>query len=67
MLTAKDMPDAKVLLIEHEIDDGPFGAKSVGEISNVPTAATVINAVNNALGTFLTDMPLTPEKILAKA
>ena len=28
-------------------------------------AAAVINAVNNALGTFLTDMPLTPEKILA--
>jgi CO/xanthine dehydrogenase Mo-binding subunit len=65
MLTAKDMPDVKVLLIEHEGDDGPFGAKSVGEISNVPTAAAVINAVNNALGTFLTDMPLTPEKILA--
>lgn len=65
MLTALDMPDVKLLLIEHEGDDGPFGAKSVGEISNVPTAAAVINAVNNALGTFLSDMPLTPDKILA--
>jgi len=65
MLTALDMPDVKVLLIEHEGDDGPFGAKSVGEISSVPTAAAVINAVNNALGTSLSDLPVTPDKILA--
>jgi CO/xanthine dehydrogenase Mo-binding subunit len=64
MVNAPDMPDVKVLLIEHEGDDGPFGAKSVGEISAVPTAAAVINAVNHALGTSLSEMPLTPEKIL---
>ncbi|MGB4510930.1 MAG: molybdopterin cofactor-binding domain-containing protein, partial [Thermacetogeniaceae bacterium] len=65
MLTALDMPDVKVLLIEHEGDEGPFGAKSIGEISTVPTAAAVINAVNNALGTSLSDLPVTPDKILA--
>lgn len=65
LVNAPDMPDVSVLLIEHEGDDGPFGAKSVGEISAVPTAAAVINAVNNALGTSLSNMPLTPEKILA--
>jgi xanthine dehydrogenase molybdenum-binding subunit len=59
------MPDIRVLLIEHEADAGPFGAKSVGEIATVPTTAAVVNAVNHALGTSLTDIPVTPAKILA--
>ncbi len=65
IVNAPDMPDIKVLLIEHSGDDGPFGAKSVGEIATVPTAPAVINAVNHALGTSLSDLPATPEKILA--
>ncbi len=64
LVNAPDMPDVQVLLIEHEGDDGPFGAKSVGEIAAVPSAAAVVNAVNHALGTALSDLPLTPEKIL---
>ncbi len=50
IVNAPDMPDVQVLLVEHEGDDGPFGAKSVGEIATVPTAPAVVNAVNNALG-----------------
>jgi xanthine dehydrogenase molybdenum-binding subunit len=65
MVNAPDMPDIDVLLVEHEGDDGPFGAKSVGEIAMVPTAAAVVNAVNNALGTELSDLPLIPERIIA--
>jgi xanthine dehydrogenase molybdenum-binding subunit len=65
IVNAPDMPDIQVLLVEHSGDDGPFGAKSVGEIATVPTAAAVINAVNHALGTSLSDLPATPEKILA--
>jgi CO/xanthine dehydrogenase Mo-binding subunit len=65
IVNAPDMPDVRVLLVEHEGDDGPFGAKSVGEIAAVPTAAAVINAVNHALGTSLADLPATPEKVLA--
>lgn len=65
VVNAPDMPDIQVLLVEHSGDDGPFGAKSVGEIATVPTAAAVINAVNHALGTSLSDLPATPEKILA--
>ena len=59
------MPDVKVLLVEHPGDDGPYGAKSVGEIATVPAAPAVVNAVNRALGTTLTDLPLTPDKVLA--
>lgn len=65
VLNAPDMPLVKTLLIEQGGDDGPYGAKSVGEIAFVPVAAAVINAVNNALGIALSDMPLTPEKIVA--
>ncbi len=65
VVNAPDMPDVKVLLVEHEGDDGPYGAKSVGEISVVPTVPAVVNAVNRALGTTLSDMPLTPDKVLA--
>jgi CO/xanthine dehydrogenase FAD-binding subunit len=67
LVNAPDMPDVKVLLIEHEGDEGPFGAKSVGEISALPTAPVVVNAVNQALGVSLSDLPLTPEKVLAAA
>jgi xanthine dehydrogenase molybdenum-binding subunit len=59
------MPRVKVLLVEHDGDEGPYGAKSVGEIAFVPTAAAVVNAVNRALGTELCRLPLTPERILA--
>jgi CO/xanthine dehydrogenase Mo-binding subunit len=65
LVNAPDMPDVRVLLVEHAGDEGPFGAKSVGEISMVPTAPAVINAVNHALGTAISDLPATPERILA--
>ncbi|MDR3541637.1 MAG: molybdopterin-dependent oxidoreductase [Desulfosporosinus sp.] len=65
VINAPDMPKVKTLLIEQGGDDGPYGAKSVGEIAFVPVAAAVINAVNNSLSTALSDMPLTSEKIIA--
>jgi xanthine dehydrogenase molybdenum-binding subunit len=65
IVNAPDMPDIKVMLIEHAGDDGPFGAKSVGEIATVPTAPAVMNAVNHALGTSLRDLPASPERIIA--
>ena len=65
VINAPDMPTVKTLLIEQGGDDGPYGAKSIGEIAFVPVAAAVVNAVNNALGTSLSIMPLTPEKIMA--
>jgi xanthine dehydrogenase molybdenum-binding subunit len=65
IVNAPDMPDVEVLLVEHEGDDGPFGAKSVGEIATVATAPAVVNAVNHALGTELCELPLLPERIVA--
>ena len=65
VLNAPDMPEVKILLIEEGGDEGPYGAKSIGEIAFVPVAAAVVNAVNNALGTSMSNLPLTPEKIMA--
>lgn len=61
---AFDMPDYKTIFIEDEEKNGPFGAKSIGEVVVTPVAPAIVAAVNNALGTRLTYTPLTPSVIL---
>ncbi|MDD4160569.1 MAG: molybdopterin-dependent oxidoreductase, partial [Synergistaceae bacterium] len=63
-LNCADMPRVKTILVEDGGDNGPYGAKSIGEISTVAGSAAAVNAINNALGTKMTDLPLTPEKII---
>ena len=50
-----------------ETDDpaGPFGAKGVGEPGLVPTAPAIANAIYDAVGIRIRDLPITPEKVLA--
>ena len=50
-----------------ETDDpaGPFGAKGVGEPGLVPTAPAIANAIYDAVGVRIFDLPITPEKVLA--
>ncbi|MFC1580409.1 xanthine dehydrogenase family protein molybdopterin-binding subunit [Thermodesulfobacteriota bacterium] len=50
--------------IETDDDEGPFGAKGVGEPGLVPTAPAIANAVYDAIGIRIKDLPITPEKIL---
>lgn len=64
VINMPDMPNVKTLILEGGGDDGPFGAKSVGEAAVIPVMGAVVNAVNRTLGTYLTILPLTPEKIL---
>jgi hypothetical protein len=45
VLRARDMPEVKVILVEDPEPEGPFGAKSVGEIGLVPTAPAVAGAL----------------------
>jgi CO/xanthine dehydrogenase Mo-binding subunit len=47
----------------HE-DSGPFGAKGIGEAANNDGAGAVVNAVANALGVHIKELPLTPERVL---
>lgn len=62
---ATDLPNIQVeLLTDGESSEGPYGAKSIGEISYVPAAAAVCGAVNCALGSELGTLPLDPDRIL---
>jgi xanthine dehydrogenase molybdenum-binding subunit len=65
MINAPSMPNVDVLLVEEGEPGGPFGGKSIGEICTVPVAPAIANAVNASLGTSMTELPFTPERILA--
>lgn len=62
--TALDVVDVKSIMLESEDGVGPFGAKGVGEPSMVSAAPALVNAVCDALGTRIKDLPLTPEKVV---
>jgi carbon-monoxide dehydrogenase large subunit len=62
--TAMDSPEVATLFVEAAHKDGPFGAKGVGEPALAPTAPAIGNAVYNAIGVRIKDLPITPEKIL---
>jgi CO/xanthine dehydrogenase Mo-binding subunit len=65
-LTIKDAPhQIKVILVEHPKEYGVFGAHGIGEPPMAPGAPAVASAVYNATGVWITDMPITREKVLA--
>ena len=63
--THRDAPEIDVIFIESDDGLGPFGAKSMGESSKVPAPAAVANAVFNAIGIRMKDLPITRDKIVA--
>lgn len=63
--TSRDLPTTKAIILESGTGLGPFGAKGIGEPSLTPAAPAVANALTNALGVRIKDLPLTPEKVLA--
>lgn len=62
--TSMDMPELHAGYVEVYDPEGPFGAKAAGEISANSGAPAVFNAIYDAVGIRLVDMPATPEKIL---
>jgi len=65
MLTAKDVPNIEPVVIETNDPYGPFGAKGIGEPGSVPTAPAIANAIYDAVGVRIRELPITPEKVLA--
>jgi CO/xanthine dehydrogenase Mo-binding subunit len=63
--TAVDFPTTDVIVLESGTGVGPFGAKGIGEPALTPAAPAVANAVANALGVRITELPLTPKRVLA--
>jgi aldehyde oxidoreductase len=60
---AKDMPDMEVITLKIPRPKGPFGASGTAEYADVPTAPAIANAIYNACGVRVRDLPITPEKI----
>jgi len=52
------------ILIETNDPEGPFGAKGMGEASLLPTSAAIANAIYDAVGVRLKELPFTPDKIV---
>ena len=63
MPTVADVPKLTTVLMEDATGPTPFQGKAIAEIPNVPTAAAVANAIEDAVGVRLFDLPLTSEKI----
>ncbi len=64
LFTAADMPEIETILVETVDPGGPFGAKGVGEMGGTPTAAAIANAIYDAIGVRMTELPMTPERVL---
>jgi 4-hydroxybenzoyl-CoA reductase subunit alpha len=63
LVTALDMPPVKPIIVESDEPNGPFGAKEVGEGAIMPTIPAILNAVYDAIGVRIFELPLTPERV----
>jgi len=62
--TAVDVPELQAAIYECPSVNGPYGAKGIGEMTaNAPSPA-IVNAVHDAIGVWITELPITPEVIL---
>jgi CO/xanthine dehydrogenase Mo-binding subunit len=64
ILTSADVPQIETYFVEGYDPCGPFGAKGLGEAGCIPTAAAIANAVYDATGARIRELPLTPEIVL---
>jgi len=62
--TALDMPEIVPIIVEVPDPSGPYGAKGVGEMTTLPTAPAILNAIYNAVGVRLERLPATAERVL---
>jgi xanthine dehydrogenase molybdenum-binding subunit len=63
MPTVKDIPPFEIVMVETDDPAGPFGAKGIGEAGAIPTAAAIGNAVADALGFRIYEVPMQPEVV----
>jgi CO/xanthine dehydrogenase Mo-binding subunit len=62
---AADVPPLTPIIVEAYDETGPFGAKGLGEGVIMGAAPAIANAIYDAVGVRLTDLPMTPERLLA--
>ena len=62
--TTMDIPDIQAVIHECHSTDGPFGAKGIGEMTANSPAPAIINAIHDAVGIWLHELPANPERVL---
>ncbi len=62
--TIMEYPPVQTLFVDVEDPVGPFGAKALGEPPSIGVAPAVVNAIHDAIGVRIHDLPATPDKIL---
>ena len=65
LIKADKMPPLDVIFVQTDEPSGPYGAKSVSEISIDGAAPAIVSAIHNATGVWFHDLPLTKSKVLA--
>ncbi len=65
LATLMDIPRITPVIVEARHKEGPFGAKGIGEPAAGATAPAIANAIFDAVGIRIKDLPITPEKVLA--
>ncbi len=63
--TMGDVPDIETIIVEVADTEGPYGAKGLGEHVLIPTAPAILNAIRDATGARICDLPATPDKVLS--
>ena len=64
MPTSLDLPMIDTVIVEVPNDGHPFGVRGVGEVPLVPPMAAIANAIYNAVGVRMQELPMTPGKVL---
>ena len=65
LATIQDVPEIVPIIVESVHPEAPFGAKGIGEPAAAATAPAIANALFDAVGVRITDLPITPAKVLA--
>jgi hypothetical protein len=60
----EDLPQIDTIIIENPSSDGPYGAKGIGEMANNAQPPAIATAVFDAVGVWVTELPVTPERVL---
>jgi CO/xanthine dehydrogenase Mo-binding subunit len=62
--STEDLPSVENVILENPSEDGPFGAKAIGEMANNAQPAAICSAIHDAVGVWVTECPATPERVL---
>jgi CO/xanthine dehydrogenase Mo-binding subunit len=65
MPTTLDVPNIETIIVEVPNPGHPYGVRGVGEVPIVPPPATVANAIHDATGLRLRDLPMSPARVQA--